>query len=58
MVQCSMEETSHLIDEDSDGWRGRETPPNLMATIRSLKVDNERLMRAQDEHEELNAMLL
>jgi hypothetical protein len=27
--------------------RDRETPPDLMATVRSLKVDNERLMRAQ-----------
>jgi hypothetical protein len=29
-----------------------------MATVRSLKADNERLMRAQDEQEEMNAVLL
>jgi hypothetical protein len=57
-VQCSMEDTSHLRDEESDGRRARETPPDLVATVRSLKEDNERLMRAQDEQEELNAVLL
>jgi hypothetical protein len=58
MVQHSMEDTSHFRDEESDGRRDRETPPYLVATVRSLKVDNERLMRAQDEQEELNAVLL
>jgi hypothetical protein len=46
MVQCSMENRSHFIDEESDGQRDRETPPDLVTTIRSPKVDNERLMRA------------
>jgi hypothetical protein len=48
-VQCNMEDTSHFRDEESDGQRDRETPPYLMATVRSLKEDNERLMRAQAE---------
>jgi hypothetical protein len=58
MVQHSMDDTSHLRDEESDGQRDRETPPYLMDTVRSLKADNERLMRAQDEQAELNAVLL
>jgi hypothetical protein len=53
-----MDDLSHLRDEESDGRRDRETPPDLMATVRSLKVDNERLMRAHAEQEELNAVLL
>jgi hypothetical protein len=53
-----MDDTSHLRDEESDGRRDRETPPYLMATMRSLKEDNERLMRAHVEHEELNVILL
>jgi len=36
----------------------RETPPYLVATMRILKENNERLMRAQVEQEKLNAMLL
>jgi hypothetical protein len=39
-----MEDTPHLIDEDSDGQRARETPPDLVATVKILKEDNERLM--------------
>jgi len=46
MVQHSMENTSHFRDEKFYGRRERETPPNLMATVRSLKTDNERLMKA------------
>jgi hypothetical protein len=49
MVQVNMEETSHFRDEESDGRRARETPPYLVATVRSLKEDNERLMRAHAE---------
>jgi hypothetical protein len=49
MVQCSMDDTSHLRDEEYDGRRDRETPPNLMDIVRSLKADNERLIRAHDE---------
>jgi hypothetical protein len=44
MVQCSMDDISHLKDEDSDGRIYRETPPDLMATVRSLKEDIERIM--------------
>jgi hypothetical protein len=57
-VQHSMDDTSHLRDEDSDGRRDIETPPNLMATVRSLKEDNERLMRAHVEQEEFDVALL
>jgi uncharacterized membrane protein len=46
MVQYSMDDLMHLIDEVFYGWRDRETPPYLMATVRSLKVDNETIMRA------------
>jgi uncharacterized membrane protein len=49
MVQHNMEDTLHLKYEEYDGWRYIETLPNLMATVRSLKVDNEKLMRAQVE---------
>jgi hypothetical protein len=41
-----MEDISHFKDEESDGQRARETPPNLVATVTSLKADNERLMRS------------
>jgi hypothetical protein len=57
MVQHNMDETLHLKDEESDDQRDWETPPDLMATIRSIKIDNERLMRAQAEQGELNAVL-
>jgi hypothetical protein len=53
-----MDDTSQIRDKDSDGQKDRETPPDLMATIRSLNEDNERLMTAQYEQEELNAVLL
>jgi hypothetical protein len=53
-VQHSMKDTSHFRDENSNGRRARETPPNSVVTIRILKSDNERLMRAQAKHEELN----
>jgi hypothetical protein len=49
MVQHSMDDLLHLRDEESDGQRDRETPPNLMAMVRSLKEDNERLMRAHSK---------
>jgi hypothetical protein len=41
-----MEDTSHFIDEESYGRTNRETPPYLMDTVRILKEDNERLMKA------------
>jgi hypothetical protein len=44
-----MEYTSNFRDEESNGWRDRETLLDLVSTIRSLKVDNERLMTAQAE---------
>jgi len=40
-----MEETPHFRDEDSDGKRARETHTCLVETVRSLKEDNQRLMR-------------
>jgi hypothetical protein len=53
-----MEDTSHFIDEEYDGQRARETPPDLVSTIIIMKVDNDRLMRALFEQEDMNAMLL
>jgi len=58
MVQHNMEDTSHFRDEKCYGWRDRETPLDIVATVRSLKVDNERLMRAQAKQAQLNAVLL
>jgi hypothetical protein len=58
MVHHSMEDISHFRDEESDGIRARENPPNLVATVRSLKEDNERCMRAQDKQVELDAVLV
>jgi hypothetical protein len=57
VVQCSMEDASHF-HEEYDNKRARETPIDLVATVKSLKEDNERLMRAQVEQEELNEVLL
>jgi hypothetical protein len=40
----------HIFEmKNHDGRRARETPPDLVATMRSLKEENERLMRAQAE---------
>jgi hypothetical protein len=44
-----MDDHFHLRDEESNGWMDRETPPDLMATVRILKEDNERLMISHDE---------
>jgi hypothetical protein len=54
MVKHSMDDLMHLRDEESDGWMDRETPPYLMATVRSSKEFNECLMRAHAEQVELN----
>jgi hypothetical protein len=32
-----MEETSHFRDEESDDRRARETPPDLVEIVRSLR---------------------
>jgi hypothetical protein len=53
-----MDDLSHLIDEESDVWRDRETHTYLMAIVRSLKVDNEMVMRGCTEQSELNVVLL
>jgi hypothetical protein len=37
MVHLSMEETSHFWDEEFDGKRARETPPDLVEIMRSPK---------------------
>jgi len=58
MVQHSMDDTSHLKDEESDSRRDRETPPYFMSIFISLNACNERLMRAQAEQTDLNAILL
>jgi hypothetical protein len=57
MVQHSMEETSHLRDEEFDGPRARETPLDLVATVKSYKEENERLMRSKPDEVDLNVVL-
>ena len=49
----------------SNGRRLQETPPDFAATTRSLRVemqnyrvDNERLVKAREEHNQLNAAML
>ena len=58
-------ETSHNGEEESDERRVVETPLDLVETVRSLmeelqscKVDNERLTKEQEKHNEINAVLL
>ena len=53
------------VEVESNGRRFQDTPPNFAATMRSLRVeiqsyrvDNERLIKAQEEHNQLNATLL
>ena len=58
MVQHIMDKTLYLRDEEFDGQRDRETPPYLMVIVRSLKEDNERLMRSHAKQVDLNAILL
>jgi len=53
-----MDENSHLRDEESNGWRDRETPPSLMVIVRSMEEAIERLIRVQPEDEELNVVPL
>jgi len=57
-MQGSMEETSHFRDKESNSWRYRENPSDLMAIVQNLKEDNERLMRSHAEHVDLNALLM
>ena len=52
-------------ETESNGRRLQETPPNFAATMRGLmaemhsyKADNERLVKAQDEKNHLNAAML
>ena len=50
---------------ESNGRRNQETPPDIAATVRSLRVelqscreDNERMIKAQEEQNQLNASML
>ena len=52
-------------ETDSNGRMFQETPPDFAATMRSLRVemqsyrkDNERLGKAQEEQNQLNAAML
>ena len=52
-------------ETESNGRRFQDTPPNFAATMRSLRVemqsyraDNERLVKAQEEQNQLNAAML
>jgi len=58
MVQHNMDNLMCLRDDEFDSRRDRETPPVLMAVVRSLKEDNERLIRAHATHPDLNVVLL
>ena len=53
------------VETESNGRRFQETPPDFAATMRSLRVemqsyraDNERLVKAQEEKNQLNAATL
>ena len=52
-------------ETESNGRRFQDTPPDFVATMRSLKVEmqshrayNERLVKAQEEQNQLNAAML
>ena len=56
---------SHNRDEESDERRVVETPPNLVETVRSLRIelqsckaDNERLIKEKEKQTKINAVLL
>jgi hypothetical protein len=49
MVNKKIEVTSHLKYEEFVDQRDRETTPYLVAIVKSLKEDNERIMTTQDE---------
>ena len=53
------------VETESNGRIFQDTPPNFVATMRSLRVemqiyrvDNERLVKAQKEQNQLNAAML
>ena len=52
-------------ETESNGKRNQETPPYIATTMRSLRVelqscreDNERMIKAQEEQNQLNATML
>jgi hypothetical protein len=58
-------EGSHNREEESDERREIGTPPDLAETVRSLiaelqscKVDNERMVKEQENKTKINAVLL
>ena len=52
-------------ETESNGRRNQETPPDIVATMRSLRVDlkssiedNERMLKAQEDQNMINASIL
>ena len=52
-------------ETESNGRRFKDTPPDFAATMRSLKVDlqsyredNERMLKAQEDQNQINAAIL
>ena len=52
-------------ETESNGRRNQETPPDIAATMRSLRVelqsckeDNERMIKAQEDQNQINAAIL
>ena len=52
-------------ETESNGRRNQETPPDIAATMRSLRVelqscreDNERMRKAQEDQNQINAAIL
>ena len=53
------------VETESNGRRLQDTPPDFATTMRSLRVemqsyraDNERLVKAQEKHNQFNAVML
>ena len=52
-------------ETESNGRRFQDTPPDIAATMRSLRVelqscreDNERMLKAQEDQNQINAAIL
>lgn len=57
MVENDMDQNHHEIEEEISP-NGMTTLTILRVELKSFKVQNERLMRKQEEQEKLNTMLL
>ena len=63
----AMEENVKVVNDEteSNGRRNQETPRNIAATMRSLRVelqscreDNERMLKAQEHQTQINVAIL